>query len=95
MSSSNPNNRLPALSPPPGVTSNFVNPYSLSPVFVVTAVLCLSLATIAVVVRLAVAFYGSTGGMRVEDCTFAFFSGLDVVKASADRTRFLRYFMGM
>ena len=63
-----PRNAVPALAPPSGVTSNFVDPFSLSPAFVTTAVLCLVLATSAVIVRLAISFHGPEKGIRVEDC---------------------------
>ena len=69
MSSTN-SSDVPALAPPPGVTPNFVDPYSLSPAFVVTAVLCLLLATVSVVVRLAVSLLGSDKRLRIEECTF-------------------------
>ena len=62
--------KVPALAPPGGVHSNFVNPYSLNPVFVVTAVLCLLFATLALIVRLAVNLTGPSKKLRVEDCTF-------------------------
>ncbi|KAK3176666.1 hypothetical protein OEA41_007989 [Lepraria neglecta] len=52
MATTNPRN-VPALAPPPGVIPNFGDPYSLSPAFVVTAVLSLLLATAAVIMRLA------------------------------------------
>ena len=75
MSSNNPTKLVPALAPPAGVTPNFVNPYSLAPAFVVTAVLCLLLATSAVIVRLAISFSGPTKRIRFEDCTFLPFFG--------------------
>ena len=71
-SSSNADDRLPALSPPPDVTSNFVNPYSLRPTFVIVMVLCLLFATVAVLVRLAIAYCRPTGRIRVEECTFSY-----------------------
>ena len=58
----------PALTPPSGVIPNFVDPYSLSSAFVATAVLCLPLATIAVIVRLTTSLRGSDRRFRVEDC---------------------------
>ena len=89
MATTNPKN-VPALVPPPGVIPNFGDPYSLSPAFVVTAVLSLLLATAAVIMRLAVSLSGSTRRLRVEDCEFLRVLGfaiLEVVKAHADMTR--------
>lgn len=70
MNSDDSNSPAPALSPPLGVTSNFVTPYSLSPAFIVTAVVCLLFATFAVIVRLAIDFYGPKKRIRIEDCMF-------------------------
>lgn len=101
MSSSNPINPVrPALAPPSGVTSNFVNPYSLSPAFIVTAVLCLLLATFAVIVRLATSFCGPSKRIRVEDCTFLFpfeirsLSNVVVQSTLLTRARYMCYIMG-
>lgn len=58
----------PALAPPMGVTSNFVDPYTLTPAFVVTAVLCIFLATSSVFVRLMTDLRGSQSTLRIEDC---------------------------
>ena len=97
MSSNNPTKLVPALAPPAGVIPNFVNPYSLAPAFVVTAVLCLLLATSAVIVRLAISFSGPTKRIRIEDCTFLSLLELslpNVVTAHADMARYLCYIMG-
>ena len=97
MSSKNPNSEVPALSPPSGFTANFVNPYSLSPAFVVTAALCLLLATSAVIVRLAISICGPTKRIRIEDCTILRFLRTalpDVIEAHADMARYLCFIMG-
>ena len=67
MSLSNPSN-VPALAPSAGITPNFVNPYTLSPTFVATAVICLLFATSALMIRLATSLFGSDKRLRTEDC---------------------------
>lgn len=67
MSPSNPSS-VPALDPPAGITPNFVNPYTLSPAFVATAVICLLFATAALIIRLATSLFGSDKRLRIEDC---------------------------
>ena len=97
MSRNNPTKLVPALAPPAGITPNFVNPYSLTPAFVVTSVLCLVLATSAVIVRLAISFCGPTKRIRIEDCTFLPFLEMslpNVVRAHADLARCLCFIMG-
>ena len=97
MSSNNLNDRVPALSPPSGVTPNFANPYSLRPAFVATAILCLLLATSAAIVRLATSFCRPTKRLRVEDCRFLRFLGVhlpEVDRAHADRARYMCSNMG-
>lgn len=42
----------PALAPPPGVTSNFVNPESLLTYVIVTIALCLTLTTVTIGLRI-------------------------------------------
>ena len=42
---------LPALFPPPGVTSNFVNPETRGPALVVTSAICITLMVVCVAVR--------------------------------------------
>lgn len=71
MSSNNSHDHVPALTPPLGVTPNLVNPYSLSAAFVVTAILCLLLATSALLVRLAISFRGSNERIWFEAYTCA------------------------
>ena len=61
-------NNVPALAPPTGVTPDFVNPYTLSPAFVATAVLCLLFATTALIIRLATSLFGLDRRLRIEDC---------------------------
>lgn len=60
---------VPALAPPAGVTPNFVNPYTLSPAFVATAIISLLFATAALVIRLATSLLGSSKRVRIEDAT--------------------------
>ena len=67
MSPSSPNN-VPAMAPPADVTPNFMNPYTLSPAFVATAVICLLFATTALIIRLATSLFGSDKRLRIEDC---------------------------
>ena len=52
-----------------GSDTEFKDPYSLSPAFVVTAASSFLLASCAVAVRLVVSFYGLTKRVRVEDYT--------------------------
>lgn len=56
MNFNTPNNDVPALAPPSGVTSNFVYPFSLSPAFVTTAVLCLQIMRIFVPTKRGLVF---------------------------------------
>ena len=44
---------IPALSPPVGESTDFINPYSLSSVLIATVVLCLAFTTLSVLVRVA------------------------------------------
>ena len=67
MSPSSPYN-VPALAPPAGTTPNFVNPYTLSPAFVATAIICLLFATAALIIRLATSLLGSIKRLYIEDC---------------------------
>ena len=69
MSLSSPSN-VPALAPPAGITPNFVNPYTLSPAFVATAVICLLFATAALIIRLATSLFASDKKLRIEDGMF-------------------------
>ena len=57
----------PALAPPVGDTSNFVDPYTLKPVLVTTTVIYVTLTTLGVAVRLAVR-KRSNESMLLEDC---------------------------
>jgi len=43
---------VPGLAPPPGVVPNFVNPYSLESIQIVSAVLCLALALLSTLLRM-------------------------------------------
>lgn len=96
MSSNNSNDHVPALTPPLGVTPNFVNPYSLSAAFVVTAILCLLLATSALLVRLAIFFRGSNGRIWLEACKCLRLSKLlSVAKTRADVARYLCFILGI
>lgn len=67
MSLSSPSN-VPALAPPAGITPNFINPYTLSPAFVATAVICILFATAALIIRLATGLFGSDKRLLIEDC---------------------------
>ena len=58
---------IPALPPPPGVRSNFVNPYSLRPFNDICQAFCLSLTTIAVFVRIYTNSHNSRG-LAADDC---------------------------
>ena len=44
---------IPALSPPVGERTNFINPYSLYSVLIATVVICLIFTTLGVLVRVA------------------------------------------
>ena len=58
---------VPALPPPPGVRSNFVNPYSLRPFNDICQAFCLSLTTIAISVRIYTNFRNARG-LGADDC---------------------------
>jgi hypothetical protein len=60
-------NQMPALNPPDGVTSNFVDPFSLNSSVVATLVLCLSTASFSLFARLVTSFRAFKS-IRVEDC---------------------------
>ena len=47
----------PSLLPPPGVTSNFINPVSHGPALVITSAVCITLMIICVTIRLYTKFY--------------------------------------
>lgn len=59
----------PALEPPPGVTPNFINPYSLRPFQVATASICLTTATLVVAARFFAKF-ATSKRLQLEECTF-------------------------
>ena len=65
----------PAVSPPPGVIPNFVDPPSLYPQIIVTLVLTLSIATLAVIIRVYTKLH-VIKAWHLEDCTCCG-SGLD------------------
>lgn len=65
----NPNNLTPALPPPPGEVSNFVNPESLWKWNLLTTTLCLFLVTIAFVLRIYVRLRVKREWL-LEDCKF-------------------------
>ena len=67
MNTADPKN-VPALPPPEGVTPNFINPSSLKSAFIVTTVICLPLATSAVIVRLFTTLRGSKRVLHIDDC---------------------------
>ena len=57
----------PALAPPHGVVSNFVDPYSLEPVLIATTAIYIILTTLGVGARLVVRKRTSES-MLLEDC---------------------------
>ena len=57
----------PALAPPPGVISNFNDPYTLEPVLVATIVIYIFLTSLGVGARLIVRKY-TNESMLLEDC---------------------------
>ena len=59
----------PALEPPPGVSPNFTNPYSLKPFQVATASICLTTATLVVAARF-VAKFATSKRLQLEECMF-------------------------
>ena len=59
----------PALEPPPGVSPNFINPYSLGPFQVATASICVTSATIVVAARF-VTKVATSKRLQLEECTF-------------------------
>ena len=60
----------PALAPPFGVTSNFVDPYTLKPVLVITTAVYIILTTLGIGARLAVRRRTSKS-MLLEDCQYS------------------------
>ena len=93
MSASNPSS-VPALAPPAGITPNFVNPYTLSPAFVATAVICLLSATAALIIRLATSLYGSDKRLRIEDCMLFQHLNHNIISAHADLSSYMYCIMG-
>jgi hypothetical protein len=81
-------NAIPALSPPPGEVSNLTNAYSLKRFMYVTASICLSLSTIAVILRLFVkarvlhSFNWEDGFLVLSQLTFFAFTGLLITAVS-------------
>lgn len=59
----------PALPPPPGMHSNFVNPSSLERLFVAALALMLFLVSVAVGARLVAKIY-IMKSMQLEDCQY-------------------------
>ena len=60
----------PGLEPPPGVTSNLVNPYSIHRYLVATSAICLVISLSAVSARTFTKAY-LLKNMQVEDCRFS------------------------
>lgn len=59
----------PALKPPDGVESNFVNPESLIPILIDTTIICLCCTTFATVARLILKLR-NIRSLRLEDCQY-------------------------
>ena len=60
----------PALAPPLGVTSNFVDPYTLKPVLIITTAVYIILTTFGIGARLAVRIR-TNESMLLEDCQYS------------------------
>ena len=60
----------PALAPPLGVTSNFVDPYTLKPVLITTTAVYIILTTFGIGARLAVRIR-TNESMLLEDCQYS------------------------
>lgn len=60
-----------ALPPPPGVTPNFVDPYSISGYIIATSVACFGFSTLLVWARMYTRFY-ITMSHGWDDCEFKF-----------------------
>lgn len=61
--------KTPALEPPPGVSPNFTDPYSLRPFQVATASICVVTATLAIAARF-VTKVATSRRLQLEECTF-------------------------
>lgn len=48
---------LPALPPPPGISSKFIDPVTRAPAFVITCAVCITLMVICVTVRVYTKLY--------------------------------------
>ena len=59
----------PALTPPPGVKSNFVNPPNMDFIVILTISICTSFSTIAILLRLYTKLF-VIRKIVFEDCTF-------------------------
>lgn len=59
--------KLPALTPPPGVTPNFVNPYSQGRAIFITTGICVGFVTPAVTIRVFTKAY-VIKRVNLEDC---------------------------
>ena len=61
--------KTPALEPPPGVSPNFTDLYSLRPFQVATASICVITATLIIAARL-VTKAATSKRLQLEECTF-------------------------
>ena len=74
----------PALAPPLGVTSNFVDPYTLKPVLIITTAVYIILTTFGIGARLAVRIR-TNESMLLEDCQYSIPSWMIVAKDQKTR----------
>ena len=82
----------PALTPPPGVESNFVDPYTLKPVVFVITGICITLTTFGIGARLMVR-KRTNESMLLEDCWCCMLSCLDGSRLTS--TRLVSVCLGM
>ena len=65
----NPYDLIPALEPPPGVISNFKNPWTFDGLAIATVAVCLTTTTLAVAMRILTKIFVMRA-FRLEDCQF-------------------------
>ena len=74
----------PALEPPPGVSPNFTNPYSLRDIQVATASICVTIATLVIAARF-VTKVATSKRVQLEECTFNLKQKVDCVTLMRQR----------
>ena len=63
---------IPAGQPPPGISSNFIDPQTLTPTIVAISMIMMTWTILFVIVRLYANAY-TPRGLRIDDCNTRFF----------------------